>query len=46
VIVELGHFALILALFVSLVQFGAPPIALWRRDARLMAVASAPAPAE
>ncbi len=43
-IVELGHFALILALFVSIVQFGAPLIGLWRRDGRLMAVADASAP--
>jgi cytochrome c-type biogenesis protein CcmF len=44
VIVELGHFALILALFVSLVQFGAPLIGLWRKDGRLMAMADASAP--
>jgi cytochrome c-type biogenesis protein CcmF len=43
-IVELGHFALILALFVSLVQFGAPLAGLWRRDVRLMAIADAAAP--
>jgi cytochrome c-type biogenesis protein CcmF len=44
VIVELGHFALILALFVSLIQFGAPLVGLWRKDARLMAIADAAAP--
>jgi len=44
VIVELGHFALILALFVSLIQFGAPMIGLRRRDARLMTMADAAAP--
>jgi cytochrome c-type biogenesis protein CcmF len=44
VIVELGHFALILALFVSIVQFGAPLIGLRLRDARLMAIADASAP--
>ena len=43
-IVELGHFALILALFVSLIQFGAPMIGLRTRDARLMAMADAAAP--
>ena len=43
-IVELGHFALILAFFVSLIQFGAPMIGLWRRDSRLMAMADASAP--
>ncbi len=43
-IVELGHFALILALFVSLVQFGAPLIGLRKRDMRLMAMADASAP--
>ncbi len=43
-IVELGHFALILALFVSLVQFGAPLIGLRLRDTRLMAIADASAP--
>jgi cytochrome c-type biogenesis protein CcmF len=44
VIVELGHFALILALFVSLIQFGAPLAGLWRRDARLLAIADSSAP--
>ena len=43
-IVELGHFALILALFVSLIQFGAPMIGLRTRDARLLAMADAAAP--
>ncbi len=43
-IVELGHFALILALFVSLIQFGAPLIGLRTRDSRLMAMADASAP--
>ena len=43
-IVELGHFALILALFVSLIQFGAPMIGLRMRDARLLAMADAAAP--
>lgn len=43
-IVELGHYALILALFVSLVQFAAPMIGLRKRDARLLGVADASAP--
>ncbi len=43
-IVELGHFALILAFFVALIQFGAPMVGLRTRDARLMAMADASAP--
>ena len=43
-IVELGHFALILALFVAIIQFAAPLIGLRMRDARLMAMADACAP--
>jgi cytochrome c-type biogenesis protein CcmF len=43
-IVELGHFALILALFVSLIQFGAPLAGLRMRDRRLMAMADTSAP--
>ncbi|WP_127077648.1 heme lyase CcmF/NrfE family subunit [Rhodomicrobium lacus] len=43
-IVELGHFALILALFVAVVQFAAPLAGLRMRDTRLMAMADAAAP--
>ena len=43
-IVELGHYALILALFVSLIQFAVPLFGLRRRDARLLGVADASAP--
>ena len=43
-IVELGHFALILAFFVALVQCGAPLIGLSHKDARLLKIADAAAP--
>ena len=38
-IVEFGHFALMLAFSVALVQTALPLWGAWRRDARLMAVA-------
>ena len=38
-IIELGHFALVLALLVALVQMVLPALGAHRRDARLMAVA-------
>jgi cytochrome c-type biogenesis protein CcmF len=44
VIVELGHFALVLAFFVALVQFGAPLLGLRARDRRLLRIADASAP--
>ncbi|MEQ1712662.1 MAG: heme lyase NrfEFG subunit NrfE, partial [Hyphomicrobium sp.] len=37
-IVELGHFALILALVVAGVQMVVPAYGAWRRDGRLMAI--------
>ena len=43
-IVELGHFALILAFFVALVQCAAPLLGLATRDARLLKVAETSAP--
>ena len=43
-IVELGHFALILAFFVALVQCAAPLFGLAGRDARLLKIADASAP--
>ncbi len=43
-IVELGHFALILAFCVALVQCASPIIGLYARDARLLKVAEASAP--
>jgi cytochrome c-type biogenesis protein CcmF len=44
VIVELGHFALILAFFVALVQVASPIGALYTRDARLFGIAESAAP--
>jgi cytochrome c-type biogenesis protein CcmF len=44
VIVELGHFALILAFFVALVQCAAPLIGLGIREPRLLKIADASAP--
>jgi cytochrome c-type biogenesis protein CcmF len=38
-IVELGHFTLVLAFMVAVVQSTVPMYGAWRRDARLMAVA-------
>ena len=43
-IVELGHFALILAFFVALVQFASPMLGLYVRDARLLKAGEASAP--
>ncbi len=43
-IVELGHFALILAFCVALVQCAAPLLGLVARDARLLRIADASAP--
>ncbi|MGO9546054.1 MAG: hypothetical protein ACLPPF_14840, partial [Rhodomicrobium sp.] len=43
-IVELGHFALILAFCVALVQCAAPLFGLVARDARLLRIADASAP--
>ena len=40
-IVEIGHFALILALAVALVQAVAPIMGAWRGDRALMGVARA-----
>ncbi|NGY05419.1 heme lyase CcmF/NrfE family subunit [Solimonas terrae] len=40
---ELGHFALIAALFVAVLQALVPAYGVWRRDRRLMAVASSSA---
>jgi cytochrome c-type biogenesis protein CcmF len=42
--VELGHFALILAFCLALVQFAAPLLGLRARDARLLKIADASAP--
>ena len=39
-IVELGHFALVMALAVALVQTILPLVGAWRRDSTLMAVAA------
>jgi len=44
VIVELGHFALILAFFVALVQCAIPILGLYARDERLFKVTEAGAP--
>jgi cytochrome c-type biogenesis protein CcmF len=44
VIVELGHFALILAFCVALIQFGAPLFGLATRDQRLLKIADTSAP--
>ncbi|MBI4724232.1 MAG: heme lyase NrfEFG subunit NrfE, partial [Rhodomicrobium sp.] len=43
-IVELGHFALILAFCIALVQCAAPLLGLATRDARLLKIADASAP--
>ncbi len=43
-IVELGHFALILAFCVALVQCASPLLGLWFRDARLLRVGESSAP--
>ena len=43
-IVELGHFALILAFFVALVQCASPMLGLYTRDTRLLSVAETSAP--
>ncbi len=43
-IVELGHFALILAFFVALAQCVSPMLGLYMRDSRLLNVADAAAP--
>ncbi|WP_020649831.1 heme lyase CcmF/NrfE family subunit [Solimonas variicoloris] len=40
---ELGHFALVAALLVALLQVALPALGVWRRDRRLMAVASSAA---
>jgi len=46
VIVEIGHFALILALAVALVQASAPLVGAWRDDRALMGVAASAALAQ
>ncbi|MGO9866824.1 MAG: heme lyase NrfEFG subunit NrfE, partial [Rhodomicrobium sp.] len=43
-IVELGHFALILAFCVALVQCASPMLGLYARDSRLLKVAEVSAP--
>ncbi|HVT36646.1 MAG TPA: heme lyase CcmF/NrfE family subunit [Nevskiaceae bacterium] len=43
---ELGHFALILALAVALMQVCVPAYGLWKRDARALAVATTAAQAQ
>ncbi|MEP1588654.1 MAG: heme lyase CcmF/NrfE family subunit [Tateyamaria sp.] len=45
-ITELGHFALILAFLVAILQTFVPMYGAWRRDARLMAVAEPAASAQ
>ncbi|WP_299612272.1 heme lyase CcmF/NrfE family subunit [uncultured Tateyamaria sp.] len=45
-ITELGHFALVLAFLIAIVQAVVPMIGAWRRDARWMAVAEPAASAQ
>ena len=45
-IAELGHFALILALAIALIQILVPAYGVWKRDARAMAVAASAAQAQ
>ena len=45
-ITELGHFALVLAFLIALVQAVVPMVGAWRRDARWMAVAEPAASAQ